>query len=160
MDAETRGPGHEGPFAAFYARERQRTIGLAWLLTHDAAVAEDIAHESFARILRRFDTLDDPSAYLRRTVVHEVYQRSRRATREARRLSLVAPTVRASTDGPTGGLADVIATLPLDQRTVVVLRFWADLDHRAIGDAMHLRPSSVRSLLTRALTRLRKDIEP
>ena len=60
----------------------------------------------------------------------------------------------------TGGLADVIATLPLDQRTVVVLRFWADLDHRAIGDAMHLRPSSVRSLLTRALTRLRKDIEP
>jgi RNA polymerase sigma factor (sigma-70 family) len=63
-----------------------------------------------------------------------------------------------SVDGPTGGLADVIARLPLSERTVVVLRYWADLDHDSIGRAMGLRPSSVRSLLTRATARLRKEI--
>lgn len=53
-------------------------------------------------------------------------------------------------DGPTGGLIDVIARLPLQQRTVIVLRYWSDLDHAAIADAMDARVGTVRSLLSRA----------
>ncbi len=147
-------------FSQFYAQQRHHAIQLAWLLTHDATAAEDIVQDSFAAVFHRFDTLEQPVAYLRRTVVNAVYERSRRSGREQRRLRLVHAGRPEAVDGPTGGLADVIARLPLAERTVVVLRYWADLDHDAIGRAMGLRPSSVRSLLTRATARLRTEITP
>ncbi len=145
-------------FAEFYAQQRHRAIQLAWLLTHEAAIAEDVVQDAFAGIYTRFDTLDDPAAYLRRTMVNGVYERSRRSGREHRHVVLAEAGRPVAVEGPTGGLADVIAGLPLTERTVVVLRYWADLDHDSIGRAMGLRPSSVRSLLTRATARLRKEI--
>ncbi|MEI8241024.1 MAG: sigma factor-like helix-turn-helix DNA-binding protein [Actinomycetota bacterium] len=147
-------------FADFYEQERTRAIRLAWLLTHDGSTSEDLVQDAFTRVFHRFDTLDHPGAYLRRVVVNGVYERSRREGREARRIELVARDVPTAVDGPTGGLADAIAQLPLNQRTAVVLRYWADLDHHAIADAMNVRPGTVRSLLSRATAQLRKDIAP
>jgi DNA-directed RNA polymerase specialized sigma24 family protein len=147
-------------FADFYAHERTPAIRLAWLLTHDGSIAEDLVQDAFTRVFHRFDTLDHPSAYLRRAVVNGVYERTRRQGRENRRLELVGHDTPTTIDGPTGGLADAISQLPLNQRTAVVLRFWADLDHHAIAEAMDVRPGTVRSLLSRATTQLRKDITP
>ena len=62
--------------------------------------------------------------------------------------------------GPTGGLGDAIAALPLAERTAVVLRYWADLDHREIAAVMGVRPGTARAMLSRATARLRKVIEP
>ncbi len=111
-------------------------------------------------MLDRYSTITDPGAYLRRVIVHAVYQRSRASGRERKRLELVARASAATTPGPSGGVSDAIAALPLNQRTVVILRYWADLDHRAIADAMDLRTSTVRVLLTRALTQLRRTVTP
>lgn len=152
-----------GPFAVFYAAERQRAVGLAWLLTRDASAAEDVAHDAFASVFHRFVHLDDPAAYLRRSIVNSVYQRHRGAGREARRLTLIAAalptTIELATDDSNRVLVDAIAALPLDQRTVVVLRYWSDLDHNSIADVMGVRPGTVRSLLSRATSRLRKDLD-
>jgi len=49
-----------------------------------------------------------PAAYLRTTVVHCVYERSRASGREQRRLDLVRSGAATSVDGPTGGLADAV----------------------------------------------------
>ncbi len=147
-------------FADFYERERTPAIRLAWLLTHDGSTAEDVVQDAFTRVFHRFDTLDHPAAYLRRVVVNGVYERARRQGRENRRLELVGRDTPATIDGPTGGLGDAISQLPLNQRTAVVLRFWADLDHHAIAEAMDVRPGTVRSLLSRATAELRKDITP
>ena len=147
-------------FAHFYEDERDGAIRLAWLLTHNASVAEDVVQDAFTSVFRRFDTIDNPTAYLRRVVVNGVYPRTRRTGRETRRLHLAAGELPTSVDGPTGGLADAIAQLPLNQRTVIVLRYWADLDHHAIAAAMDSRPGTVRSLLSRATAQLRKDITP
>lgn len=147
-------------FSDFYAQQRHHAIQLAWLLTHDAGVAEDIVQDAFTAVFHRFATLDLPVAYLRRTIVNGVYERTRRSERELRRLQLTEATRSRAVDGPTGGLADVIARLPLQERTVVVLRYWADLDHESIARVMDLKPSSVRSLLTRATARLRTEITP
>jgi DNA-directed RNA polymerase specialized sigma24 family protein len=73
-------------FEAFYRRERQSTVRLAWLLTHDRALCEDLAQEAFAAVYRRFDSLERPAAYLRKTVINGVYQWARTAGREERRL--------------------------------------------------------------------------
>jgi DNA-directed RNA polymerase specialized sigma24 family protein len=147
-------------FADFYEQERTRAIRLAWLLTHDGSTAEDVVQDAFTSVFHRFDDLDNPGAYLRRVVVNAVYERSRRDGREARRLELVGRDTPTVVEGPTGGLIDAIAELPMNQRTAVVLRYWADLDHVAIADAMGVRPGTVRSLLSRATSQLRKDITP
>ena len=147
-------------FADFYEHEREGATRLAWLLTHDTNVAEDVVQDAFTSVFRRFDAIDNPVAYLRRVVVNGVYARSRRTGRETRRLHRVAHDLPTSVDGPTGGLVDAIAQLPLNQRTVIVLRYWADLDHQAIAEAMDTRPGTVRSLLSRATAQLRKDITP
>jgi len=164
----------EGPavtsFAAFYEDNRTAAIRLVWLLTHDSAVAEDIVQDAFTTMFLRFDAadafgaIDDPRAYLRRVIVNGVYQRTRRRGREARRLEVVGRAQPRSaedqSEGLAGGLATAIHRLPLDQRTAIVLRYWGDLDHRAIADAMGVRPGTARSLLSRATTQLRKDYTP
>jgi RNA polymerase sigma factor (sigma-70 family) len=61
-------------------------------------------------------------------------------------------------DGPTGGLVDAIAKLPIDQRTAVVLRYWGGLRDGEIAEAMNIRPGTARSHLSRATTRLRKEL--
>ncbi len=147
-------------FAGFYESHREGAIRLAWLLTHDPAAAEDVVHDAFTALFHRFESVDNHAAYLRRSVVNAVYERTRRSGRETRRMALVATTEPVEVDGPTGGLIDAIARLPLQQRTVIVLRYWSDLDHAAIADAMDTRVGTVRSLLSRATAQLRTEIQP
>jgi len=145
-------------FDAFYAEQRDRAVELAWVLTHDRSLCEDVAQDAFAAVYARFDGLADPVRYLRRAVVNGVYDRSRRTSRERRRLRLVSSGETAVVAGPTGGVADIVAALPLKQRTAVVLRFWGGLTDGEIAEVMSMRPSSVRSLLSRAMARLRLEI--
>ncbi len=149
-----------GAFEAFYRAQRTDAVRLAWLLTHDAAAAEDIAQDAFAATYAVFETVDQPAAYLRRCVLNGVYARTRRREREQRRNGLMIAGDRSATDGPTGGVLDAVAQLSIDQRTAVVLRYWAGLRDHEIADAMGIRPGTARSLLSRATTRLRKDLLP
>jgi DNA-directed RNA polymerase specialized sigma24 family protein len=148
-----------GSFAEFYRDERSRAVRLVWLLTHDPSACDDIVQDAFVAVYTRFDSLDDPAAYLRVVLMNRVAERARRSTRERRRAELVDAGSPATCEGPTGGLVDAIAALPLNQRTAVVLRYWADLDHHQIAHAMQVRPGTVRSLLSRATARLREAIE-
>jgi RNA polymerase sigma factor (sigma-70 family) len=147
-------------FSAFYNEHAVAATRLAWLLTHDASSCEDISHEAFALILPRFASLDDPGAYLRRVIINRVAERNRRSNRERVRIEFVSAGQRLIEEGPTGGLIDAIALLPTNQRTAVVLRYWVDLNHLQIAEAMGIRPGTVRSLLSRATATLRKDITP
>ena len=52
----------------------------------------------------------------------------------------------------------VIATLPARQQTVVVLRYYGDWTTAEIADALGTRPGTVKSLLHRALARLRDQL--
>jgi RNA polymerase sigma factor (sigma-70 family) len=70
----------------------------------------------------------------------------------------VTPGVPTAIEGPTGGVIDVVAGLPVNQRTAVVLRYWAGLTDREIAEAMAVRPGTVRSLLARATSQLRKEL--
>jgi DNA-directed RNA polymerase specialized sigma24 family protein len=147
-------------FDAFYRERRGEAIKLAWLLTHDAATAEDVAHDAFTAVYAVFETLDNPGGYLRRCVLNGVYERSRTRQREQRRNGLVIAGEAPAFDGPTGGVLDAVAHLPLDQRTAVVLRYWAGLRDHEIADAMGIRPGTARSHLSRATARLRRELQP
>ena len=150
--------GVEVRFACFYDEHREWAIRLAWLLTHDAAEAEDVVQDAFTRVFVRFDDLDRPAAYLRTVLVRRVDERSRAKRREDLRLTLVHNGSATSIEGPTGGLVDAIAHLSLKQRTAVVLRYWGGLDDSDIASTMGIRAGTVRSLLSRATSQLRKEI--
>jgi DNA-directed RNA polymerase specialized sigma24 family protein len=146
----------ERGFDALYREHHPRAIRLAWLLTHDAELSEDLAQEAFLRLHRHVDRVLDPAAYLRRTVVNLVRDHARARGRERARLTIVGPPPNVAP--PADPLVDLISLLPIAQRTAVVLRYWADLSDEAIAEALDVRPATVRSLLSRGVAALRRQL--
>jgi RNA polymerase sigma-70 factor (sigma-E family) len=147
-------------FESFYRREYPGVVRLAWLLTGEPTICEDVVQDAFGQLLPRFNDVANPSAYLRSIVVNGCRQRFRRSTREARRLRLISARVDEHTTDRPDELADALSRLPDRQRAAVVLRYWADLPEAEIAALLAVRPSTVRTLVSRALAALREEIEP
>jgi RNA polymerase sigma factor (sigma-70 family) len=56
-------------------------------------------------------------------------------------------------------LADAVGALPYRQRAVLVLRYYADLSEAEIEEVLHCRSGTVKSLASRALASLERDIQ-
>jgi RNA polymerase sigma factor (sigma-70 family) len=142
-------------FDEMYRREYRRTWQLAWLLTHDEQLAEDITQEAFLSALSRFASLDTPEGYVRRSVVNLArgeYRKRLRRQRTRHLLSTSAPPA----DIPE--LSDVVARLPYRQRVVVVGRYWAGWSEAELANTLGCRPGTVKSLASRALDTIRREI--
>lgn len=159
---------HAGGLEDLYLRNAPEMMRLAFLLTRDAATAEDIAQEAFVRVAGRFRHMRSAGAfdaYLRRTVVNlcMTYHRRQRTAREyARRVG-----ARAERTEPRVGLPDIetrdevraaLGQLPIRQRAAVVLRFYADLSEQQVADALGCSVTAERSLVFRAMETLRTRI--
>jgi RNA polymerase sigma factor (sigma-70 family) len=146
------------PFVVFYRAEYPGAVRLAHALTGSAEAAEDAAQDAFGRMLGRIDRLENPRGYLRATVVNLCHDRERRRSRERRLRTThrfgAAASLRASEMG------DVLFGLPYRQRAVLVLRYWGDWTEVEIADALGCQPGTVKTLASRGLARLRKEIGP
>lgn len=149
--------GTPSTFDGFFRDSYSRTVRLARLLTGSASVAEDLAQEAFMRIHRRFDLLDNPGGYLYQTTVNVCRSWHRGRTREHANLARLDPPL---VDLPFAAeeLLDAIGSLSYRQRAVLVLRYWLDLSEIDIALALDCRPGTVKSLQTRALDHLRKEL--
>jgi RNA polymerase sigma factor (sigma-70 family) len=150
--------------AALYEEHVGRAAALATLLTGDASVAEDIAHDAFLRAAGRFRHLREPDAfgaYLCRTVVNACRARARHARRErvflerAWRVRRVEPDTSAD---DRDELLPLIKALPYRQRAALVLRYWDDLSEAQIADILRTSPRAVNALLSRAMGTLRSGM--
>jgi RNA polymerase sigma factor (sigma-70 family) len=56
-------------------------------------------------------------------------------------------------------LLGLVDRLPFRQRTVLVARYWLDLPESEIAALVGCRPGTVKSLASRALTTLRKELQ-
>ncbi|HET6968383.1 MAG TPA: sigma-70 family RNA polymerase sigma factor [Ornithinibacter sp.] len=145
-------------FAVFYRDAYPGAVRLAWLLMHDHDAAEDVVQDAFVRVRPRLTTVAHRNAYLRAAIVNGCRDRARSAGRADagwRRLRVVTDV--SSNDKPSE-LLDAIGHLPYKQRAVVVLRYWADLPEEEIAEIVGVRPATVRSITSRALDRLRKEL--
>jgi RNA polymerase sigma-70 factor (sigma-E family) len=151
--------------AELYERYVPAAGRLAFLLTGDRAMAEDLVQEAFVRVVGRFRHLRVPDAfeaYLRRTIVnlHTSQLRRRRLERAylerqgRAELSITNPDVDAREE-----LWRAVLALPPRQRAAVVLRFYEDLSERETADALGCSPSAAKSLVARAMQTLRARIE-
>ena len=147
-----------GTFAAFYGREYDRAVRLAWLLTGSLTAAEDVVQDAMTGVYRAFDRLDSPQAYLRRAVVNRAKSRGRADRRHREEVALVEEQPRL--DSADSELLTLISRLPYRQRVVIITRYWGDWSEREIAAALGCRPGTVKSLASRALDRLRTEVEP
>lgn len=145
-------------FIALYDEAYVPMVRLAHLLTGSNEAAEEIVQEAFAQAFRRFDRLDNPGAYVRRSVVNGSHSWHRRRRSERRALER---TGASNDDGHTAGgeLTDALAALPFRQRAALVLRFYEDRSTAGVADALGCRPGTAKSLVSRGLQQLREVIE-
>lgn len=147
-----------------YASTGAASVRLAYLLTGDRALAEDIAQDAFVRVVGRLGHLRDPGAfdaYLRRAVINLAKNHHRRQAIERRLLSRW--TAPDDVPGHEPQLVDrraIVAALALlseRQRAAIVLRYYEDLSEDAIATILRCRPATVRSLIARGVQSLRGE---
>ena len=147
-------------FEAFYRAEWRGAARLAFLMIGSEARAEEIAQDAFVALHQRWSTIDKPSAYLRSAVVNRSRDRFRRHARwQQREHLLVTDADRKAQSEPFDGdaveLLDAVRALPPKQRAAIVLRYWGGLTEAEIAEALEVRPGTVKSLIHRAMIRLR-----
>jgi RNA polymerase sigma-70 factor (sigma-E family) len=147
-------------FEAHYAR----LIRLSFLLADDPSLAEDAVQEAFVRSARRIAELDEDARlpYLRVAVMNGWRNRRRHANVEQRwapALALGNGSELASSED-RAALWQCISALPSRQRACLVLRYYEDLSEGEIAELLACRPGTVKSQISRALTKLRGVVEP
>ncbi len=146
-------------FEDFYRREYERAVRLAWLLTGSRAGAEDVVQDAMSGVYRSFERVDSAGGYLRRAVVNRARSWQRDERRQRDRVTLLAHQ-RAGIDTVDRGLLDAVGRLPYRQRVVIVTRYWGGWSESDIARALGCRPGTVKSLASRALGRLRTEVQP
>jgi RNA polymerase sigma factor (sigma-70 family) len=149
-----------------YTRFAPGGIRLAYLLTGNRALAEDLVQETFVRFVGRLHHLKHPDAfdvYLRRTIANLSKNYFRRRAIERSYLERQAgqrQLERSEPDVPAyETMRAALLGLPARQRAAIVLRYYEDLTEPVIADILRCRPSTVRSLISRGMRVLRQRPE-
>lgn len=147
-----------------YRRHVDDALGLAYLLTGDRSLAEDLVQDAFVKVLGRFHDLRSRDAfwwYLRRTIVNLANSHFRRRRVERAWLERQRPDV-ASPAGPDLEERDrvlaALMTLRPEQRAAVVLRYFEDLSEADTAEALGRPVGTVKSMVSRGMERLREEL--
>jgi RNA polymerase sigma-70 factor (sigma-E family) len=146
-------------------------IRTGYLLTWDLAETEDLVQETLLRLARhwsRVRTMTYPIAYARRVLVNLVIDGKVRRGRRKDELRPVADTFAGPVDEAApralriiedaSQLRDALASLPAQQRMALVLRYWADLREAEIALLLDCSVGTVKSSVSRGLSRLRQTV--
>jgi RNA polymerase sigma-70 factor (sigma-E family) len=152
-----------GRLGELYVRHAPGAVRLAFLLTGDRALAEDLVQDAFVKLAGRFVDFRDPrgfEAYLRTTVVNlsRAHFRHRKVERTylEREAARPAPEIRSSDLGTREALREALFGLSERQRAAIVLRFYEDLSESQTAEILGCRPGTVKSLVSRGMGALRR----
>jgi RNA polymerase sigma-70 factor (sigma-E family) len=165
--------GSEGPadpdddFRQFVEARWTALVRFGYLLTGDWAAAEDLVQVALERSWRRWGQVRDgrpwaPEAYVKAAMANQLrsWWRARRVTAVSL-AHVTEPPEPGSDPGPGHALRDSLwrelLLLPPRMRAVVVLRVWEDLSEIETARVMGCSPGSVKSQMSRAMARLRRQ---
>jgi RNA polymerase sigma-70 factor (sigma-E family) len=155
----------DSDFETYVGARTGALLRLAYLLTGDRHLAEDLVQEALGRAHRRWGQIrraENPHAYVRRMIVNQhISWRRRRSSTEL-------PVEPAAVPDRSSAAADdrvlqrdvtwrALQRLPDRQRAVLVLRYYEDLTDAEIAVTINAAVGTVRSLAARAFARLRED---
>ena len=142
-----------------YRRDFDRFLRTATAIAGDVEAGHDAVQEAFASAVRtreQFRGEGPVEAWLWRAVVT-------RARNERRRM---LPAAFAETEPAGDSLPDrdaalraAVSALPERQRHVLFLRYFADLDYRAVAEALGIKTGTVSATLSQAHAALRIELE-
>ncbi len=158
--------GEEAALGELFRRHWSAAHRAAWLITHDAQAAEDVAQEAFLAALRRIDRFDRhrPFApWLHRIVVNRAIDWSRARTSRREDMGAGDGTGSQAAASDPGRIDDellrALAELTPEHRAVVVLRHLLGFTPGEIARALDLPRGTVNSRLRRALNTLAERLE-
>jgi RNA polymerase sigma-70 factor (ECF subfamily) len=133
----------------------------AYLVVHDAALAEDIAQEAFLAALRNLDRFDRRRPFgpwLHRIVVNRAIDAARaRALRREAELTVGAPAA-PDPEPVDDAILQALGNLPPEQRAVVVLRHLLGYTPGEIARILDVPRGTVNSRLRRGLDAMREAL--
>ncbi|HET9437555.1 MAG TPA: RNA polymerase sigma factor [Gaiellaceae bacterium] len=137
-----------------------RAFRAAYLVTHDAGAAEDIAQESFLAAIRsldRFDRRRPFGPWLHRIVVNRAidWTRARRLRGE---VELVESAAAVDPPEPGDDTLAALARLSPEHRAVIVMRYLLELTPGEIAEALDVPRGTVNSRLRRGLDALGEEL--
>lgn len=144
-----------------YGREVQ---GLAYLILRDRSLAEDVTIETFLTAFERGGSIRDDTAlraWLLRVATNKALS-VRRSTRRVVDLGGVPETFAPddvaihATDRLV--LRDAVASLPIQMRAAVVLRYYADLPVEDVAAVLGKSANTIKAQLQVGLDRLREAL--
>jgi RNA polymerase sigma-70 factor (ECF subfamily) len=165
--------GDAGAYAALVRGHQEIAFRTAYLITGNAADAEDAAQEGFVkayRALGRFRLGEPLRPWLLTIVANEARNRRRSASRRAALAVRAAgeehPSGKAA-PSPEAALlagerrATLLAALERlrdDDRLVIACRYFLDLSEAETAAALGIKAGTVKSRLSRSLERLRAEL--
>jgi RNA polymerase sigma-70 factor (sigma-E family) len=136
---------------------------LAYLLTGDRHLAEDLVHDAFIKAGLRFAHLRNTAsfpAYLRQTIVNLCRSHWRRESVRRTFMQRAKPPEPAYQPdlGQRSEVASALQRLSPRQRLAVVLRYYQDLSEEQTADALGCSSAALKSLVYRAKETLREEL--
>lgn len=163
------GAGDRAAWSALVDRYLGPISGYAWFMLGDRAEAEDIAQETFLRLMGKIGTWDAGGAaslrtWLYRVAINLCIDRRRKVVPVPVETLPETPTGSAAeTDGQldrTRAVGEAIGRLPERQRAVLTLVYYQGFGNGEAADLLGLSVEAVESLLGRARRALRATLAP
>ncbi|MFI0355660.1 sigma-70 family RNA polymerase sigma factor [Actinomadura sp. 9N407] len=156
---------HDESYTAYVTARSLWLQRVAYLLCHDWQRSGDLVQTTVTQLYAHWPKaggIDNLDGYTRTILVRAYLSEQRSAW--WRRVSVTADPPDAATD-PVAyetslDLRAALAALPPRQRAAVVLRFYCDLTVERTAEELRCSPGTVKSQTSRALTALRRTLEP
>ena len=165
--------GDSAAYEEIVQRYQQVAFRTAYVITGTAADAEDAAQEGFVKAYRALDRFRQGAEWrpwLLRIVANEAKNRRRAAgRREALALRVAAydrpgdavpsPEAALLRGEARARLLAAVERLPDEHRDAIACRYFLELSEEETAAALGIRRGTVKSRLSRALERLRAELE-
>jgi RNA polymerase sigma-70 factor, ECF subfamily len=146
---------------ALFRMHWPRAHRAAYLVTHDAQAAEDIAQEAFLAAIRSLDRFDRGRPFgpwLHRIVVNRSIDWTRaRKLRSEVELGESVPAAE-SRENPGSDVLAALGRLSPEHRAVIVMRYLLELTPGEIAESLDLPRGTVNSRLRRGLDALEGEL--
>jgi RNA polymerase sigma-70 factor (sigma-E family) len=153
-------------FDVIYRAHRDGLFRLGVLICGDPGRSEDAVADAFARVLPRWraGAVEQPGPYLRRALVNGLMGGYRRQAREQRHAEHHWGDGRAALGleahvSEREAIRLALSLLPIGQRAVVALRYYADLSEAETAHVLGVSVGTVKSRTSRAMARLRQILQ-
>ncbi len=149
-------------FKEFVETRYMDLLRIGFLLTGSAYEAEDLVQSALVKLMRRWDRVDTPFAYVRRTMVNQHltwWRRIKQRETTSDKLPELAVGDAAETIAQRQELSAALRSLAPRTRAVVVLRYVADLGEAEVAQILGCSVGTVKSQASRGLARLREVLD-